>query len=101
MGEHDWAIFYIPKLGWLHADLAGGALAYARGHIDRWNFFFGNADPYRIPINNGFQRDFEPKKNHLRLDPYDNQCGEIEYEDCGVYGEALEYKYTPIDIYLK
>lgn len=101
VGEHDWAIFYIPKLGWLHADLAGGALAYARGHIDRWNFFFGNADPYRIPINNGFQRDFEPKKNHLRLDPYDNQCGEIEYEDCGVYGEALEYKYTPIDIYLK
>lgn len=101
VGEHDWAKFFIAGLGWLHADLAGGALAYARKALDRWNFFFGNVDPYRIPINNRFQHDFHPPKQQRRLDPYDNQCGEIEYEDSGVYGDDLIYRHIPIDIHLK
>ena len=101
VGEHDWARFYIRDLGWLYADLAGGALAYARNSPDRWNFFFGNVDPYRIPINNRFQRDFTPKKRQMRLDPYDNQCGELEYEDCGISGRDWICRHIPIDIHLK
>lgn len=101
VGEHDWARFFISEFGWLYADLAGGALAYVRGAYDRWNFFFGNADPYRIPINDDFQEDFVPQKHQWRLDPYDNQCGEIEYDDCGIYGENLVYSHKPIEIYLK
>lgn len=101
VGPHDWATFYIPGIGRLYADLSGGSAAYRMRDTDRWNFFFGNVDPYRIPINNHFQRDFEPKKKYPRIDPYDNQCGEIEYEDGGVYGDDLEYSFTPIEIYLK
>ncbi len=101
VGEHDWARFFIQDLGWLYADPAGGVLAYVRKSYDRWNFFFGNVDPYRIPINDRFQHDFYPKKQHWRIDPYDNQCGEMEYEDSGVYGDDLIYRHIPIDIYLK
>ncbi len=101
VGEHDWAKFFIRGIGWLYADLACGALAYVRKSFDRWNFFFGNVDPYRIPINDRFQCDFAVKKQHWRLDPYDNQCGEIEYDDCGVYGDDLVYRYIPIDIHIK
>ena len=101
VGEHDWVRFFIQDLGWLYADPAGGVLAYVRKSYDRWNFFFGNVDPYRIPINDRFQHDFYPKKQHWRIDPYDNQCGEMEYEDSGVYGDDLIYRHIPIDIYLK
>lgn len=101
VGPHDWATFYVSGIGRLYADLSGGAAAYRMGDTERWNFFFGNVDPYRIPINNGFQQPFESAKQYSRIDPYDSQCGEIEYEDCGICGEDLEYKFTPIDIYLK
>lgn len=99
VGEHDWVRFYVPSLGWRYADLSYGGSSYIRGALDRWNFFFGNIDPYRIPINNAFQHDFAVKKRYLRQDPYDNQCGEAEYDDCGIYNEHLDYTYTEIDIH--
>lgn len=96
MGEHDWAMFYIPTAGWLYADLSYGGSSYIRGAYDRWNFFFGNVDPWRIPINNGFQKQFVPPKNRWRIDPYDNQCGEAEYEHRGLTADEVEYAYTEI-----
>ena len=99
VGEHDWAMFYIPSAGWLYADLSYGAAAYIRGAFDRWNFYFGNVDPYRIAINDDFQEEFETPKNHWRIDPYDNQCGEAEYEERGLSSSEIEYKYTEIDIH--
>jgi Transglutaminase-like enzymes, putative cysteine proteases len=99
VGEHDWARFYIPSLGWLYADPSYGGSSYIRGAYKRWNYFFGNVDPYRIPINTDFQKDFDPPKRFWRLDPYDNQCGEIEYDDHGIYGSELIYSYHEIDIH--
>lgn len=99
VGPHDWAMFYIPGTGWAYADLSYGGAAYIRGAYHRWNYFFGNADPYRIPINDGFQRDFNPSKGFWRNDPYDNQTGEAEYDDHGVNGDDLEYRYREIDIH--
>lgn len=96
VGEHDWAMFYIPTAGWLYADLSYGGSSYIRGAYDRWNFFFGNVDPWRIPINNGFQKQFVPPKNRWRIDPYDNQCGEAEYEHRGLTADEVEYAYTEI-----
>lgn len=99
VGEHDWAMFYIPSIGWLHADLSYGGSSYIRGAYKRWNYFFGNADPYRIPINSEFQRQFEPAKRYMRADPYDNQCGEAEYDDCGLKAADIVYEYEEIDIH--
>lgn len=99
VGEHDWAMFYVPSIGWVYADLSYGGSAYIRGAYKRWNYFFGNADPYRIPINNQVQQEFLPPKDYPRIDPYDNQCGEIEYDDRGVYGDDLQYHYEEIDIH--
>ena len=100
IGEHDWAMFYIPSVGWRFADLSYGGSSYLRGADKRWNFFFGNIDPYRIPINSEFQCDFVPKSTYWRIDPYDNQCGEAEYDDRGLSGEELNYDYEEVDIHL-
>lgn len=100
IGEHDWAMFYIPSVGWRFADLSYGGSAYVRGAFKRWNFFFGNIDPYRIPINSEFQCDLVPKKKYRRIDPYDNQCGEAEYEDRGISGDQLNMSYEEVDIHL-
>ena len=99
VGEHDWAMFYIPSVGWVYADLSYGGSSYIRGAYDRWNFFFGNVDPYRIPINEAFQQQFMPPKKYWRADPYDNQCGEAEYNDRALAPEEIEYRYIEIDIH--
>lgn len=99
VGEHDWAMFYIPTLGWLYVDLSYGGSSYIRGAMKRWNFFFGNVDPYRIPINGAFQSPLSPEKTYWRIDPYDNQCGEVECENYGLKGTNITYQYEEIDIH--
>lgn len=83
-GSHDWAQFYVAPYGWLFADCSFGGSAYREGDYDRWNFYFGNLDPFRMPANAAFQKEFDPPKKFLRADPYDNQRGEIEYETRGL-----------------
>lgn len=99
VGEHDWARFYIEGFGWLYADLSYGGAAYRRGDKKSWNFYFGNVDPFRIPINDGFQQEFDIPKKHWRVDPYDNQGGEAEYDDRGLGSREFEYDYIEIDIH--
>ncbi|MEG0379058.1 MAG: transglutaminase-like domain-containing protein, partial [Eubacterium sp.] len=81
IGNHDWALFYIAPYGWLHCDCSFGGSAYRLGAENRWNFYFGNLECFRMSANSEFQFDFDPPKDLLRADPYDNQRGEIEYED--------------------
>lgn len=77
-GSHDWAMFYIAPYGWLWADCSYGGAAWRDGAIARWNFYFGNLDPYRVCLTNAFQQEFQPEPQFLRSDPYDNQRGEVE-----------------------
>ncbi len=56
-----------------------------------WDFYFGNLDPFRVPLCSRFQHEFTPPGKFLREDPYDNQSGEAEYEDGGLINE-LDYK---------
>lgn len=72
---------------------------FCRGAQKRWNYFFGNVDPYRIPINEGFQWDLTPPKRFQRADPYDNQCGEVESSARGLYEAEIDYSYQEIDIH--
>ena len=81
IGNHDWAQFFVAPFGWLFADCSFGGAAYREGAEERWNFYFGNLEPFRMPATSDFQHDFNPELNYLRRDPYDNQDGEIEYED--------------------
>lgn len=99
IGPHDWAMFWLPSKGWLYADPSYGGSAYRRGDEKRREYFFGNADPFRIPINDRFQADMVPAKAFPREDPCDNQCGEVEYMDRGLYGSDWSYEYTEIDIH--
>ena len=85
IGCHDWAEFYIEPYGWLFADLSFGGSALRRGSEKRWNYYFGNLDPYRMVANSEFHYELYPEKKFLRNDPYDNQLGEMEYMDRPVY----------------
>ena len=78
VGNHDWARFYIAPYGWLFADCSFGGSAYRAGATERWNFYFGNLEPWRLPLCRDFQQELNPPRRFLRRDPYDNQNGEIE-----------------------
>ncbi len=78
---HDWAEFYIEPYGWVYADPSFGGLYLRHGEKDLWNYYFGNIDPFRLVYNSEFNYNFYPDKKHLRIDPYDNQTGELEYDD--------------------
>ena len=78
VGSHDWAQFYLKGWGWLFADPSYGGGAYRAGSTERHEFYFGNLDPMRMAANRVYQAELEPKKSALRVDPFDNQSGELE-----------------------
>ena len=88
-GCHDWARFYIPGHGWLYADPSYGIGARRKGKEERRKFYFGNMDPYRMVANNRFQAPFTVEKAQWRADPYDNQTGEMETADRGLWDEDV------------
>lgn len=100
VSNHDWAQFYLAPYGWIHVDCSFGGAAYRKGHMERWNFYFGNLDPFRIPSTADYQQPFYPPKKHPRIDPYDNQNGEAEYADRGLMEEELIFSRDIIDISL-
>lgn len=99
VGCHDWAEFYIAPYGWLFADLSFGGSGYRAGNMKKWNYYFGNLDPFRMVANSDFQNDFTPEKKFFRADPYDNQIGEAEYLDYGLHSEDFESIKEIIDIH--
>ena len=86
VGMRDWAMFYVAPYGWMFADPSYGGGAHRAGNEARRLHYFGNLDPYRMVANCEFRAPFDPPKKHWRHDPYDNQAGEIEYEDRGLRG---------------
>ena len=91
-GCHDWAQFYIAPYGWVYADCSFGGSAWREGEYERWNYYFGNLDIYRMPSCSEVVKEFIPPKKWLRGDPVDNQRGEFEYEDHGLLYSQLEVK---------
>lgn len=89
-GCHDWSQFYAAPYGWVYADLSFGGRGWRSGNIERWNYYFGNLDIFRMPANSEIQTEFMPEKKWLRGDPIDNQRGEFEYEDHGLLYSQLE-----------
>lgn len=99
IGCHDWAEFYIEPYGWLFADTSFGGSSYRKGNKKRWNYYFGNLDPFRMVANSAFQYPFLPARKHLRLDPFDNQRGEAEYDDQALYDDGYEPINEIIDVH--
>ena len=89
VGSHDWARFYVAPWGWMYADPSFGGAALRNGDEDGWNYYFCNLDVCRQINCTDFQSLFEPRKNFMRCDPYDNQTGEAEYDCVGLgFGET-------------
>ena len=83
-------MFKIEPYGWLYADPSFGGSAFRNKEFERQEFYFGNLDPFRMVANNELQQEFDPPKKQWRRDPYDNQSGEIEYEDRGLIHDEVE-----------
>ena len=98
IGNHDWARFYVAPYGWLYADCSFGGAAYRNGDKERWQYYFGHLDPFRMVANSEYQYDLYPAKNFIRQDPYDNQTGEAEYEDRGLYLNDYDLHLEVMDI---
>lgn len=77
-GSHDWAQFWLEGWGWLFVDCSYGGSAYRYGSQMRHQFFFGNLDPMRMAAAQAYQAPLSPEMHALRVDPYDNQSGEME-----------------------
>ncbi|MBE5768901.1 MAG: transglutaminase domain-containing protein [Clostridiales bacterium] len=77
-GSHDWAQFYLSGWGWLFCDPSFGGGAYRNGNPVRHAFYFGNLDPMRMAANRQYQAPITPAMEHFRVDPFDNQSGELE-----------------------
>lgn len=99
VGPHDWAQFFIPPYGWLHADLSFGGSAYRAGDKKRQAFYFCNLDPFRMVANTAFQAPLFPEKKGLRADPYDNQVGECEIDGKGLMTGQFEYFHDIMDVH--
>lgn len=93
-GPHDWAKFYLPTLGWVYADVSFGGSAYRGQNTERWKYYFGNLDVFRLVANDDIQADFAVAKKQLRADPIDNQRGEFESSQQGFRYNQLEWDVT-------
>ena len=78
VGSHDWAKLYLEGWGWLFCDPSYGGGAYRNGSAERHAFYFGNLDPMRLVANREYQAKLVPEMHALRVDPFDNQSGEME-----------------------
>ena len=87
IGSHDWAMFHIAPYGWLYCDPSYGVGAARAGNEVRRDHYFANLDPFRLVASNEFQQPLTPDKAFCRMDPYDNQSGEAEYEDENIFFE--------------
>lgn len=94
IGSHDWAEFYSERLGWLPVDCSFGGGGKRAGSDLRWNFYFGNLEPWRMVANRRYYAPMAPAKCHKRFDPYDSQRGEIETETRGLYGGEFFTRYS-------
>ncbi len=90
IGAHDWVRFYVAPYGWLFADPSYGTAAVRAQNEARRRFYFGNLDAYRMVANRAFQAPFTVPKRFWRMDPYDNQLGEMETEERGLRGGEFE-----------
>lgn len=87
--RHDWAQFYASPYGWLYADCSFGGGAYRQGAKERWQYYFGNLDVYRMPANHDLCCTLTGKKA-FAADPTDNQSGEVEVEGVGLMKEDVQ-----------
>lgn len=93
VGSHDWAEFYCERLGWLPVDCSFGGSGLRMGSDLRWNFYFGNLDPWRMVANRVYYAPFAPAKKFPRVDPYDSQRGEIETAERGLRDGEFRTRY--------
>ena len=98
VSNHDWAQFYVEGRGWLFCDCSYGGSAWRKGKLDRWNFYFGNLEPWRMVSNADYQQDFFPAKKFTRIDPYDNQCGEVETEKRGLKAHECDCEWELLEL---
>ena len=78
-------------------DPSYGGGAFRSGNEERRDYYFGNLDCFRLTANHEFQAEFVPAKKFMRIDPYDSQSGEIEYDDAPLLSGEIQSKRTMVE----
>jgi transglutaminase-like putative cysteine protease len=93
---HDWAEVYYEGIGWVPVDQSFG-LIDSEDETIRW-FYTQGLDPFRLIINEDFNRELYPPKQFLRSETVDFQRGELEWSGGNLYFDQWDYtiKVTPI-----
>ncbi len=86
---HDWAEFYLPEYGWCFADCSFGGGAFRQGKEERWHYYFGSDDVFRMPANDACCLKLS-RKEQYSADPTDNQRGEVETDEKNLEDDEVE-----------
>ena len=97
-GCHDWAQIYLEPYGWVFIDPSYGGGAHRNGDEARRRFYFGNLEPMRMVANSRYQTPFIPLENWNRVDPYDNQEGEVSINGVGLQEGAFHTEFRTLKL---
>jgi len=93
---HDWAEIWYPGVGWIPVDMSFGLQKSADPLLKE--FYLSGIDTYRMIVNDGFAREFDPPKKHLRSEPFDFQRGEVEWAKGNLYFNQWDYHLNVVSI---
>jgi hypothetical protein len=93
---HDWCELWFPETGWVPVDQSFG-LQKTDDPLLR-DFYLSGIDSYRMIINTGFAREFDPPKKHYRSEPFDFQRGEVESPRSNIYFNQWDYNLDVVSI---
>jgi hypothetical protein len=93
---HDWCEIWYAGSGWVPLDMSFGAQKTAETALR--DFYLTGIDSYRMIVNDGFAREFCPRKKHLRSEPFDFQRGEVEWARGNIYFDQWEYNLNVLSI---
>lgn len=86
---HDWGMIYFKPYGWVPMDVTYGQ---RQSDDEKFRFFYLNGmDSYRLIFNDGFSREFDPPKKHLRSETVDSQRGEVEWSGGNLYFDQWDW----------
>ena len=80
---HDWCEVYYERVGWVPLDQSFGLQDDGDSKIR--NFYLSGIDSYRLIVNDDYASALTPKKKYMRSEPFDFQCGELEWEGGNLY----------------
>ncbi len=93
---HDWCELWFEGAGWVPVDISFGL--QKTGDPQLREFYLTGIDSYRMIINDGVGKLFDPPKKFYRSEPYDFQRGEVEWKGGNIYFNQWDYEFNVLSL---